>query len=310
MKALTEQIESTLYSDVQASLFPTASNGVNTPVNVASVSHRSPFRYPGGKTWLVPTVRLWLGSLKTPVKNFVEPFAGGAIVSLSVLFDKLARQITLLEKDLDVASVWQTIAAGDGPELARLITEFDLNEENLCGLLTKPLDPDDIIGRAFLTIVRNRVQRGGILAPGAGIVRNGENGRGLRSRWYPETLSSRLLDLHSLHDSINFRPGDGIRYLLKHQPKKEFAWFIDPPYTIAGRRLYRHHELDHQELFKIASGLEGAFLMTYDDSDEIRKLALMHSFEVAEINMKNTHHTIMKELLISKDISWFRSNSR
>ena len=24
------------------------------PVNVASVPHRSPFRYPGGKTWLVP----------------------------------------------------------------------------------------------------------------------------------------------------------------------------------------------------------------------------------------------------------------
>lgn len=26
-------------------------------VNVASVPQRSPFRYPGGKTWLVPVVR-------------------------------------------------------------------------------------------------------------------------------------------------------------------------------------------------------------------------------------------------------------
>ena len=26
-------------------------------INVASVPHRSPFRYPGGKTWLVPHVR-------------------------------------------------------------------------------------------------------------------------------------------------------------------------------------------------------------------------------------------------------------
>ena len=30
------------------------------PVNVASVPQRSPFRYPGGKTWLVPYVRSWL----------------------------------------------------------------------------------------------------------------------------------------------------------------------------------------------------------------------------------------------------------
>ena len=32
-------------------------------VNVASVPQRSPFRYPGGKTWLVPRLRRWLSSL-------------------------------------------------------------------------------------------------------------------------------------------------------------------------------------------------------------------------------------------------------
>jgi hypothetical protein len=32
-------------------------------VNVASVPHRSPFRYPGGKTRLVPQVPGWLRNL-------------------------------------------------------------------------------------------------------------------------------------------------------------------------------------------------------------------------------------------------------
>ena len=32
------------------------------PVNVASVPQRSPFRYPGGKTWLIPHIRRWLTS--------------------------------------------------------------------------------------------------------------------------------------------------------------------------------------------------------------------------------------------------------
>ena len=55
-------------------------------VNVASVPQRSPFRYPGGKTWLVPTIRKWLKSLSLKPSLFVEPFVGGGIVSLTVGF--------------------------------------------------------------------------------------------------------------------------------------------------------------------------------------------------------------------------------
>ena len=58
---------------------PSASTDI---VNVASVPHRSPFRYPGGKTWLVPRVRQWLASIERP-HELIEPFAGGAIVGLS-----------------------------------------------------------------------------------------------------------------------------------------------------------------------------------------------------------------------------------
>src|SRR3954453_16467871 len=47
------------------------------PVNVASVPQRSPFRYPGGKTWLVPYIRSWLTSKKAVPCILVEPFAGG-----------------------------------------------------------------------------------------------------------------------------------------------------------------------------------------------------------------------------------------
>jgi hypothetical protein len=41
---------------------------------------------------------------------------------------------------------------------------------------------------AFATIIKNRVNRGGILANGASFIKNGENGKGITSRWYPETL--------------------------------------------------------------------------------------------------------------------------
>ncbi|MDP8791430.1 DNA adenine methylase, partial [Serratia marcescens] len=48
------------------------------PTNVAQVRQLSPFRYPGGKTWLVPEVRKWLMASKVTPSVFVEPFAGGA----------------------------------------------------------------------------------------------------------------------------------------------------------------------------------------------------------------------------------------
>jgi len=47
------------------------------PVNVASVPQRSPSRYPGGKTWFVPTFRRWISSMDVAPVTLVEPFAGG-----------------------------------------------------------------------------------------------------------------------------------------------------------------------------------------------------------------------------------------
>jgi DNA adenine methylase len=48
---------------------------------------------------------------------------------------------------------------------------------------------------AFQTILKNRTLHGGILAEGSGFIKYGENGKGIRSRWYPATLAKRLVNL-------------------------------------------------------------------------------------------------------------------
>jgi DNA adenine methylase len=283
-----------------------ASPPTKAVVNVSSVKHRSPFRYPGGKTWLVPQIRLWLASLRSPVEHLIEPFAGGGIVGLSALFDGLAEKLTFVEKDHNVGAVWQTIVHGGAPELADRICKFNLTDSAINDLFNAEIRADDLLGKAFTTIVRNRVQRGGIMAPGASIMRNGESGRGVASRWYPETLKKRLLDLHTIHGRIKFHSGDGIAFVKKHAANQDLTWFIDPPYTVAGRRLYLHSELDHDELFEQAASLAGSFLMTYDETEAIRRLAEKYQLKTAEISMKNTHHVVKNELLISRDLDWFR----
>ena len=281
---------------------------LNKIVNVASVPHRSPFRYPGGKTWLVPNIRLWLLSLPSLPEHFLEPFAGGAIVALTVATEGLAHHVTIIELDDQVAAVWTAIFCDDGGAewLAHQIVNFELTRESVqCTLSTPPKSTREL---AFQTILKNRAYHGGILAPGSAPIKNGENGKGIGSRWYPQTLERRILTLATLRDRVTFIHGDGLEILTQSIDKENFAYFIDPPYTAgkkrAGARLYTHHELDHPRLFQIAASFKGPFLMTYDNNPAIASLAEQHGFATLPIAMKNTHHAHLAELLISRDIDW------
>lgn len=274
-------------------------------VNVASVPQRSPFRYPGGKTWLIPFVRLWIRSKPSPPTELIEPFAGGAIVGLTAGIEDLVGTVTLVEKDPDVAAVWQCILGTQGEWLANRIVNFAISEESVRSILST--NSNTLRERAFSTILRNRVQRGGILAQGAGLMREGENGRGIKSRWYPETLRRRILSIVAAKERFRFFEGDGIEFLKLNAHRRDVAFFIDPPYTVAGRRLYRYCQIDHEKLFELASTVAGDLLMTYDNADEIHGLAAKYRFDTEEVAMKSTHHTEMTELLIGRNLDWVRT---
>jgi DNA adenine methylase len=103
---------------------------------------------------------------------------------------------------------------------------------------------------------------------------------------------------------MTFVEGDGFRLIEEHKADAEAAFYIDPPYTFAARRLYRVWQIDHARLFAALAACQGDFLMSYDSTAEIAALAKKHGFETRLIAMKNTHHAKMTELLIGKDLSW------
>ncbi|MFI5057545.1 MAG: DNA adenine methylase [Candidatus Acidiferrales bacterium] len=279
-------------------------------INVASIPQRSPFRYPGGKTWLVPQVRKWLWNKKKKPTELIEPFAGGGIIALTVAAEELAMHVTMVELDDEIAAVWRTILGKDAKWLVDSILTYKLSREVLYEDLQKK--PKSTREKAFQTILKNRTFHGGILAPGSGFLKNGENGRGILSRWYPQTLAKRILNIQAIRDRISFIEGDGIELISKASSRSGVAFFIDPPYTAsgkrAGRRLYTHFELDHEKLFNVVSKVSGDFLMTYDDAEGVRAFAGAQGFDTELVSMKNTHHAEMRELLIGRDLSWARSN--
>jgi len=273
-------------------------------VNVAAVKQLSPFRYPGGKTWLVPVVEEWLRSLKFPVETFIEPFAGGGIVGLTVAAERLAQKVILIELDHAVAAVWKTILGRDAQWLIDQILNFQITRDNVIARLARPARTRREL--AFQTILRNRVQRGGILAPGASLMLNRENGRGVASRWYPRTLAERISRIRAMVDRIEFIERDAFQVMQHYLALRRAAWFIDPPYTAkggkrAGTRLYTYNDVDHSRLFALAAGAAGAVMLTYDDADEVRKLAHAHGLRYRTVPMKNTHHQVLRELIITND---------
>lgn len=272
-------------------------------VNVASVPQYSPFRYAGGKSWLVPYIRAWLASLPKP-SHFIDAFAGGGSVGLAVAFENLAGAVWLNEIDRDVSAVWSACVFDRYGRLPRLIREFDMTHANLAAALATP-DPDRI-GLAFQTILRNRTNFSGILAPGVGTTRD------VKARWYPETVARRIEAINAMNGVISPRSQDALSLMRQARLNAGFTtWFIDPPYTAgngkrAGRRLYTHNEVDHDELFKLAADLHGDFLMTYDDDPDVVDLAIKHGFEVEPVPMKSNHHRVVNELLIGNELTWLR----
>jgi len=290
--------------DVQLSIFETKEKKVSSPkvVNVASVPQRSPFRYPGGKTWLVPVVRKWLKQ-SNDKKKLIEPFAGGGIVSLTAAFENLANRIEMIELDEEIAAVWEIIINGNHEWLANKIYSFDLTSQNANTILQK--EKKTLQEKAFSTILKNRIYHGGIITKGSGLLKNGENGKGIKSRWYPKTLRDRILAIGYVKNKLEFVMGDAFEEMEKSKNDKESYFFIDPPYTVAGKRLYTHFEIDHDKLFSLTSTLKGKFMLTYDDTKEIRYLAKKYDLDFRTIPMKTTHHVQKNEIIISDNFDWW-----
>lgn len=272
-------------------------------VNVATVPQRSPLRYPGGKTWLIPHIREWLQH--TQPKILIEPFAGGAIVSLTAVMEQLVDAAVMVEIDRDVAAFWRS-ALESGATLREWVSQFEPTLDRLREL--EQTIPATVAEHGFRTLVLNRTRRGGILAPGASFCRNGENGRGLLSRWYPETLATRLTAIQDAADRIVFCEGDGMKLLpvMLGGWGRDAAVFLDPPYTAAGgkragSRLYAHSSIDHAALFGMLAEHESNFLMTYDAAPEIVDLVSEHDFTAVGLSMKNGHHNPMSELVITSE---------
>lgn len=260
----------------------------------------SPFRYPGGKTSLRRYVLDWLVSLPTKPNIFVEPFAGGASVGLAVADQNLVAKVILIEKDPEVAAFWRVTFGRDAHKLVARIKSFAPGRRNVKKILRG--DENGDFESAFRCLVRNRFQFGGVMAPGAGLLREGEAEHGIASRWYADTLCDRIDALSELARRVKVVEGDGLSHLRKYTSRSDAAMFIDPPYVVDGKgpgsRLYKFNDVEPADIFEALVGSRASWMVTYHGHPKIRQLAETVGFAVESIKVRTAHHTAKDEWII------------
>lgn len=274
----------------------------NNTATAKKPSTLSPFRYPGGKSRLRATVIDWISQLGFRPTHFVEPFAGGASVGLAVAELDLAEHVTLAEIDPDVSAVWEVTLNGQATQFANRIRCFNLNRKTAAEVAAR--SPGDQLERAFRCLLLNRISRAGIMAPGAGWLNQGEDGHGIQSRWYPETLSNRIKSTNSLREKVTFVQRDGLEVLRQFSDDHLAVAFVDPPYVVngrgAGRRLYAHHDVNCEQLFEIVRTFAGAMVITYHRSVVVERLADAAGIERHTVTVQTGHTKAKRELIMYK----------
>ena len=235
----------------------------------------SPLRYPGGKSKLAPFISLLIekSQIKNPV--YVEPFAGGAGVALSLLLNSTVDEVVINDYDKAIYSVWRALLS-ETNRFIQLIENTPLNVEEWRAQKRIYDEQGDkySLELGFAAFYLNRTNRSGILSNAGPIGGFDQTGSYLiDARFNRQELVRRVIEIARHKSKIHLYNKDIRTFLEKYMPKYQDRAFIyfDPPYYKKGKALYKNFfsPSDHQEIFERISKLDCPWLVTYDDVPEI-----------------------------------------
>lgn len=238
----------------------------------------SPLRYPGAKWRLEAFVAAMLADNNLKGGQYIEPYAGGASLALSLLYGGHVRDIHINDLDRSIYAFWKS-ATEYSEDLIDLIrkTPVTMNSWYKQQEIQKNKNQAPFLALGFSTFFLNRTNRSGILTGG---VIGGKNQLGcwkLDARFTKSNLISRIERVAAHRSRIHVTKMDAMHFLKRRNatlPKKCLFYF-DPPYYIKGSELYlnAYRPEDHERLARtILSSLRRPWMVSYDDVPEIRAL--------------------------------------
>lgn len=235
----------------------------------------SPLRYPGGKGKVANFMKLVFLANDLVGHEYVEPYAGGASVALSLLYEDYASHIHINDLDPAVFAFWAAVLDQTDDLCKRIrdtkvtVAEWERQRAVQSAKAPEPLD------LAFSTFFMNRTNRSGIITGGIIGGRDQTGNWKLDARYNRDDLIRRINKVARFSSRITLTCQDALEFLDTWCLKAEDAFvYLDPPYFQKGGDLYRNYyeKQDHEAVAATVDRLKVPWIVSYDADPAVLSL--------------------------------------
>jgi DNA adenine methylase len=240
------------------------------------MAYYSPLRYPGGKGRLSNYMKLVIIENNLLNGTYIEPFAGGAGIALSLLINKYVSKIIINDISKSIYCFWYSIL-NYTEDFCKIIYNTPVTVDEWFKQKEIQENPDEFseFKLGFSTFYLNRTNRSGILKGGVigGIEQNSKYK--IDARYNKDKLVSRIKRIARYKDRIylyNLDAEDLIEDVIPNLSLKSLI-YLDPPYYNKGIHLYENYynHNDHLRLSRKISQINHKWIITYDNVQDIKK---------------------------------------
>lgn len=269
----------------------------------------SPLRYPGGKARLSPYVSSVIEENLLAGCTLYEPYAGGASVSLDLLRLGFIARAVLVERDPLIYAFWHTVFC-DTEALCSAIEACPVNLSTWHDLqptraVNNPMECSySLLQLGVAGLYFNRTNFSGIIGAGPIGGQNQNSAYKIDCRFNKTTLLRQVRAAALLAPKVSVQFGDAISFLKKNASRISTGFsfvYIDPPYYLQGKKLYRHHyvDADHEVLATYIKSQGYPWLLSYDNHPRIRELYATANIQPIYLDYKVRSSRTAEELLLS-----------
>jgi DNA adenine methylase len=245
-------------------------------MSTAPQRYASPLRYPGGKAQVINFLKLLMLENDLLGSEYIELYAGGASVALSLLFEDYVSAVHINDLNIGVHAFWQSILH-QTDDFCALVDEIPLTVEEWQRQRGIAASNDSgVLERGFATFYLNRTNRSGIIRGGiiGGLDQSGP--WKMDARFPRAELIRRIRKAARFRSRITLTRVDALDLLLLNSPSTDTCrfYFLDPPYYSRGERLYDNFYSyeDHQKIHDAVINLGDPWIVSYDAAPEIMRM--------------------------------------
>lgn len=258
--------------------WPTGTSYVKPSVQKGNgMRYYTPLRYPGGKGRLAGFMKDLIQHNNLSEGTYIEPYAGGAAVALTLLIEEYAWRVVINDFDPLIYAFWHSVLY-ETEDLLKMLhdTPVKMKQWHEQRAIHKAPDAHSTLEVGFATLFMNRTNRSGIIKAGV-IGGKDQNGPYLiDARFNKKNLAERIERIAQYKNRITLLNRDAMdvitdESLLGNGPS---IIYLDPPYYNKGSLLYSNFYKadDHADIAESVKALSTPWILTYDSVPEVHEL--------------------------------------